>query len=271
MESPPRKVNYVPRVGEGPHPCFCCGSAQYMWYHCSQKKHRKCAVCGSPDHYTRICSYHYVPATHTQVHSVDAREPADEENVVRNSGGTPCARPSRPTTAGAPTPGSYCDCPDDDRKDVLPDEVSMEHPLREIETLEAQSVLASSTHTLRAAALEILQANEDGSPTAAWCSCVQDLDFDMMLTVGKRIKPLPSPETGQLLYPVKYNGHYCTTLFDTGANRSFLSPEFADKIRGALLQPATSLVITTFQENAREVPVRQLEIARVEIRNLTVP
>ena len=56
------------RYGDGPTPCFCCGSGEHSWIFCSKKARGKCAVCGSRAHPTRLCAQRYRPRPEVRVH-----------------------------------------------------------------------------------------------------------------------------------------------------------------------------------------------------------
>ena len=55
------KTPAVPiKYGEGPSPCFICGSSKHSWVKCEHKRHGgRCAICTHPTHLTMECAHRY--------------------------------------------------------------------------------------------------------------------------------------------------------------------------------------------------------------------
>ena len=213
---PPHQGGVLKR-GEGPHPCFVCGSANHRYLECSRRKATGCAVCGSSAHRALHCSQCYVP------HSWREYPP-------------PGARGTIPPLANL-----YMGECNETTTNTVPAQQRVETSQQQMPSTEATGAAPSTTVTPEttskpdpsAPALTLAQAEIRGpdldflaAPETAWVrECWQGESCTKKRLDG--VWPLNDPaQMAKLLYRVVIDGIEAAALLDYGAMRSFVDKQF---------------------------------------------
>ena len=207
----------VLKRGEGPHPCFVCGSANHRYLECSRRKATGCAVCGSSAHRALHCSQRYVPQSWREHPPVAPR-------------------------SAAPSPANLCvgECSEPIQNTILAQQREETSQRQAGATEASMSVpppnpasetvvnLDTPTPALTLAQAEVHEPNLDflAAAETAWVrECWQGEACTKKRLDG--IRPLNDPaHSSKLVYRVTIDGIEAAALLDYGAMRSFVDKQF---------------------------------------------
>ena len=203
-----------PKYGEGPAPCFCCGSGKHPWIFCAKKKRGKCACCGSMAHPTRLCPQRFRPRSELRIHmaQVTPELRADSNFFIENM-------------PDSDVEDEEADGEDEDDEEAEPEEEVIEEALCNV-------ALTCTMELDEMAPMEWDHTFADkwaGSFRAAIAGCIPD-NVQMCADPSYGIAPVNDPDaSGQLVYPIALDGINTTALLDHGASTCFVSRAWVDQ------------------------------------------
>ena len=246
------------RYGEGPTPCFVCGSFEHPWIFCEKKARGKCAMCGSRAHPTRLCAQRYQPRPEVRIHSAQItlcmRD--DPQYIFTNM---PDSEAEDDNATEVELSADKCDS-EDEIEEVMGNTVSV-RPLREVEDEEDMKSIEWNWH---------FSSNWAGAFRASIASYTPNT-LQLSLDQSTGILPAVDPDQcGQLIYPISLEGHPTTALLDHGVSTCFLSKKWAHE-RGLTIAPLKKPLHLVEFTGTSGVLNEQAKIAEVSFVGLTRP
>ena len=214
----PAHTYLAAKYGEGPTPCYVCGTKQHGWLQCPKKKRGKCGVCGSEAHWTRYCRqcFHPQPQARLNFQTLCLEALSNPEIHLMN---TPF---------------------DNDESDIEDGVHQCEEQVEAPGNEDIDNAVSSEVSLCQVAVpLPQKLPHCPYKPSEEMQSAVSFLDSDVMQRWGHFLKkvcidastsifPVTSPsKKGQLLYKIEVDRVPVVALLDHGASHSFMSKDWA--------------------------------------------